>query len=502
MNGKIPIITADEAAAHINDGDAVGFSGFTPAGAAKVVPSAIARRARAEHEAGRRFQIGVLTGASTGSLLDGVLAKADAVAWRTPYQSDKTMRRSINEGKVRFFDMHLSALPQQVRYGFLGPVKVAVVEASEVTEEGEIILTSSVGASNTFCHLADKIIVELNRKYPPELRGLHDIYEPLDPPHRREIPIYTPSDRIGSPGIKVDPAKIVGIVETDILDETTIFTPLTEVTKAIGKNVADFLAGELNAGRLPKEFLPIQSGVGNVANAVLGALGDHPEIPAFSMYTEVVQDSVIALMRRGKVRFASTTALTLRTELIETIYNHLPFFKKRLLLRPQEITNNPEVVRRLGIISINTALEVDLFGNVNSTHVMGRSLMNGIGGSGDFTRNASLSIFVCPSTAKKGVISAIVPLVSHMDHSEHSVQVIVTENGVADLRGKSPAERAWLIADRCADRDFRNELLGYFYHIREGHTPQTLAAAYAMHQQFLKTGTMKNVIWDDFFGVT
>lgn len=502
MKGKIPIITADEAAAFINDGDAVGFSGFTPAGAAKVVPSAIARRARAEHEAGRRFQIGVLTGASTGTLLDGVLAEADAVAWRTPYQSDKTMRRSINEGKVRFFDMHLSALPQQVRYGFLGPIRVAVVEASDVTEDGEIILTSSVGASNTFCHLADKIIVELNRKYPPELRGLHDIYEPLDPPHRREIPIYTPSDRIGSPGIKVDPAKIVGIVETEILDETTIFTPLSEVTKAIGKNVADFLAGELKAGRLPKEFLPIQSGVGNVANAVLGALGEHPEIPAFSMYTEVVQDSVIALMRRGKVRFASTTALTLRTELIETIYNHLTFFKKRLLLRPQEITNNPEVVRRLGIISINTALEVDLFGNVNSTHVMGRSLMNGIGGSGDFTRNASLSIFVCPSTAKKGVISAIVPLVSHMDHSEHSVQVIVTENGVADLRGKSPAERAWLIADRCADRDFRNELLGYFYHIREGHTPQTLAAAYAMHQQFLKTGTMKNVVWDDFFGVT
>ncbi len=502
MKGKIPIITADEAAAHINDGDAVGFSGFTPAGAAKVVPSAIARRAEAEHAAGRRFQIGVLTGASTGHLLDGVLAEADAVAWRTPYQSDKKMRKSINEGRVRFFDMHLSVLPQQVRYGFLGPVRVAVVEACEVTSDGEIVLTSSVGASPTFCHLADKIIVELNRKYPPELRGLHDIYEPLDPPHRREIPIYSPSDRIGTAAIKVDPAKIVGIVETDILDESSSFAPLTEVTKGIGKNVADFLASELKAGRLPKEFLPVQSGVGNVANAVLGAMGEHPEIPAFQMYTEVVQDSVVALMRRGKVRFASTTALTLRTELIETIYNHLDFFKKRLLLRPQEITNNPEVVRRLGIISINTAIEVDLFGNVNSTHVMGRSLMNGIGGSGDFTRNASLSIFVCPSTAKKNMISTIVPLVSHMDHSEHSVQVIVTENGVADLRGKSPAERAWLIADRCADRDFRNELLGYFYHIREGHTPQTLAAAYAMHQQFLQTGSMKNVVWENFFGVT
>jgi len=502
MKGKIPIITAEEAAAYINDGDTVGFSGFTPAGSAKVVPTAIADRAVAEHNAGHRFQIGVMTGASTGPSLDGVLAKADAVSWRTPYQSDKEMRRNINEGKVRFFDMHLSALPQQVRYGFFGPIHCAVVEAADVTEDGEIVPTSSVGATPTFCHKAEKIIVELNRRYPPELRGLHDIYEPLDPPHRREIPIFTPSDRIGSPAIKVDPKKIVGIVNTDCPDESQAFAPLSDVTKQIGKNVADFLAHEIKANRLPKEFLPIQSGVGNVANAVLGAMGEHPDIPPFQMYTEVVQDSVVALMRKGKVRFASTCALTMRTELIETIYNHLPFFMKRLLLRPQEITNNPEIVRRLGIISINTALEVDLFGNVNSTHVMGRSLMNGIGGSGDFTRNAFLSIFTCPSTAKKNMISTIVPLVSHMDHSEHSVQVIVTENGVADLRGKSPAERAWLIADRCADQEFKNELLGYFYHIRDGHTPQTLAAAYAMHQQFLQTGSMSGVVWSDYFGVS
>ena len=124
------------------------------------------------------------------------------------------------------------------------------------------------------------------------------------------------------------------------------------------------------------------------------------------------------------------------------VTDNLQFFRQRIVLRPQEISNNPEVVRRLGIISINTAIEVDLFGNVNSTHVMGRQMMNGIGGSGDFTRNAYLSIFTCPSTAKGGKISTIVPLVSHMDHSEHSVQIVVTEQGVADLRGKDPHERA------------------------------------------------------------
>ena len=69
-------------------------------------------------------------------------------------------------------------------------------------------------------------------------------------------------------------------------------------------------------------------------------------------------------------------------------------------------------------------------------------MMNGIGGSGDFTRNAYISIFTCPSVAKEGKISAIVPMVSHLDHSEHSVNIIITEQGVADLRGKSPKERA------------------------------------------------------------
>lgn len=501
MSLPFPILTPQEAAALVNDGDTIGFSGFTPAGAAKVIPTAIAARARVEHSEGRAFKIAVVTGASTGDALDGELARAEAISWRSPYQSNKDLRKSINKGETRFFDMHLSALPQQVRYGFLGPINFAVIEACEVTADGGIVPTTSVGASPTFCRCADRVLIELNRHHSPELRGLHDIYEPADPPHRREIPIYAPSDRIGTAAIKVDPSKICGIVETNVPDETPVFSPPTEITAQIGANVADFLAREIKAGRLPPNFLPVQSGVGNVANAVLSAMGEHAKIPRFEMYTEVVQDAVIALMRKGKVKFASTTAFALSAEVMASVYGHLDFFRKRLILRPQEITNNPEIVRRLGIISINTALEVDLFGNVNSTHTMGSNMMNGIGGSGDFTRNAFLSIFTCPSSVKGGRISPIVPLVSHMDHSEHSVQVIVTEHGVADLRGKSPGERAWLIAENCAHPDFKKELLGYFYHIRDGHTPQTLAAAYAMHQQFLQTGSMIGVDWDAYFGV-
>ncbi len=488
-------LTPEQAAALIADRSTIGFSGFTPAGAAKAIPIALAARAKAEHEAGRPFQVGVVTGASTGDSLDGQLARADAIAWRTPYQSNKFLRQAINSGKTRFFDMHLSTLPQAVRYGFLGKFDWAVIEAADVTPDGKIIPTTSVGASPTFCHSAEKILVELNRFHPRELNGLHDIYEPKDPPHRGPIPLNNCSDRIGTPYIQVDPSKIAGIVETNLPDEVGGFDPADATTSKIGENVAEFLAAEIRARRIPPEFLPLQSGVGNVANAVLAALGEHPDIPPFEMFSEVIQDSVIALIRTGKCKFVTGTSLTVSPEILADIYSDLEFFKSRILLRPQEITNNPELVRRLGIITVNTAIEVDLFGNVNSTHVMGSSMMNGIGGSGDFTRNGYISIFTCPSLAKGGKISPIVPLVSHMDHSEHSVQVVVTEQGVADLRARTPHERAELIVDHCAHPDFRPQLHAYFDHIKDGHVPQSLAAAFAMHELFLATGDMRGVDW-------
>lgn len=491
-------ISAEEAATHVNHDDNVGFSGFTPAGCPKAVPSAIAKRAVAEHEQGRPFQIGMFTGASTGDLLDGELARANAVKFRTPYQSNKDLRAALNAHQAQYFDMHLSELAQNIRYGFLGKVNVAIIEAAEVTPEGEIIPTCGVGIAPTICRLADKIIVELNKKHPKEIRGMHDIYEPMDPPLRREIPVYSPSDRIGSPYIKVDPKKIVGIVETDIPNEGGSFAPLDDVTQAIGNNVADFLAGEIKARRIPAGFLPMQSGVGNVANAVLGAVGSNKDIPAFDVYTEVIQDAVIGLMKEGRVKFASGCSLSVSNEVIREIYANLAFFKDKLLLRPQEISNNPEVARRLGLIAINTALEADIFGNINSTHVLGTKMMNGIGGSGDFARNAYLSIFTTPSTAKDGKISSFVPMVSHLDHSEHSVKIIVTEYGVADLRGKSPVQRAEAIINNCVHPDYKPLLKEYLNMGIKGHTPQNLQACFAFHQEFTASGDMRNVNWEAF----
>ena len=490
---SLKFITAEEAATYVKHDDNVGFSGFTPAGCPKVIPEAIARRAEQEHKEGRPFKIGMFTGASTGDHLDGALARAEAVKFRTPYQSNKDMRTLLNAHGAEYFDMHLSELAQSLRYGFLGRVDVAIVEAVDVTEDGEIVPAEGVGILPTICRMADKILIELNRFHPKALRGIHDIYEPEDPPMRREIPVYKPSDRIGQSFVKVDPKKIVGVVETNCEPDGSKFAPLDDVTLAIGRNVSDFLVGEMKAGRLPKSFLPLQSGVGNVANAVLGCMGENEAIPPFTVYTEVIQDAVIKLMEQGRVTFASGCSLSVSHEALREIYARLDFFKDKLLLRPQEISNNPEVVRRLGVITINTALEADIFGNVNSTHVLGTKMMNGIGGSGDFTRSGYVSIFTTPSTAKDGKISSFVPMVSHMDHSEHSVKVIISEYGVADLRGKSPVQRAREIIERCAHPEYRPLLHAYLDRGVKGHTPQSLDACFAFHRAFIETGDMRNV---------
>ena len=167
----------------------------------------------------------------------------------------------------------------------------------------------------------------------------------------------------------------------------------------------------------------------------------------------------------------------------------------RIVLRPQEVSNHPELIRRMGLIAMNAMIEADIYGNVNSTHLMGSAIMNGIGGSGDFARNAYLSIFMSPSTAKDGKISCIVPMASHTDHTEHDVQVIVTEQGLADLRGLAPQQRARKVIDTCAHPDFREALHDYVERARATangqHTPHLLTEALGWHERYLRTGSMK-----------
>ena len=495
----LKFISAAEAASHIKHGMNIGLSGFTPAGTAKAVTAELAKIAEAEHAKGNPFQIGIFTGASTGDSCDGVLSRVKAIRYRAPYTTNPDFRKAVNNGEIAYNDIHLSQMAQEVRYGFMGKVDVAILEACEVTEDGKIYLTAAGGISPTVARLADKVIVELNAAHSKAGMGLHDVYEPLDPPYRREIPIYKVNDRIGKPYVQVDPKKIVGVVETNWPDEARSFTAADPVTDKIGERVAEFLVADMKRGIIPSSFLPLQSGVGNIANAVLGALGRSEAIPAFEVYTEVIQNSVVGLIRDGRVKFASGCSLTVTNDCLNEIYENMDFYRDKLVLRPSEISNSPEIIRRLGVISINTAIETDLYGNVNSTHISGTKMMNGIGGSGDFSRNAYISIFTCPSVAKEGKISAIVPMISHHDQTEHDVNIVVTEQGVADLRGKSPKERAQLIIENCAHPDYK-QLLWDYLKLTDGkaQTPHLMQAALGMHAELAKSGDMRNTDWKKY----
>lgn len=495
MTDAFKTMTAEEAAALIQNGDTLGFSGFTAAGTPRMVPGALAKRAEAEHAAGREFKVNLYTGATTNDQLDDALAKAHAVNRRMPFNGDATMRKAINNREVTYFDMHLSMVGQFVRYGYLGKMDWCIIEAVDITDLGEITLSGGIGCVDTYSQMADKIIIELNSAYDHRIRGMHDIYTPATPPVRDVIPIYKPSDRIGSPVLHVDPKKIVAVVPCHYRYNVPPFTAIDETTQKLGENVAKFLSQEIREGHIHHSFLPIQSGVGNVSNAVLAALKDAPEIPPFTLYTEVLQDQGVDLIDAGRCTFASTGSLAVSDAVYDRIMDNIDFYKQHIILRPYELSNHPEIVRRLGIIAINTALEVDLMGNVNSTHVMGTKMMNGVGGSADFARNAYISIFICPSAAKKGAISAIVPYVSHQDSSEHSVMVVITEQGIADLRGKSPRERAECIIENCAHPDYRPLLREYLNlpECQSGHTPMSLEHAFSFHKEFVKSGDMHNV---------
>ena len=482
------IVSADEAASLITDGMNVGCSGFTPAGYPKLVPLALADRIR---RTGEKTRINLFTGASVGEELDGALAEVEAIDKRMPYQSSKLLRRQVNDGTVRFYDLHLSHVSSELRYGNFGPLDVAIVEAHAITEDGHIVPTTSVGISPTIINRARKVIVELNTCHPLELEGIHDIFIPQDQPNRLPIPIVKPSNRIGKAYLEAGPDKIDCIVISDRPDSHSPFAPFSDVEARIAEQLIDFVQTEIRSGRMPKG-LPWQSGVGSVANAVLQGFRQSG-FQNMEFYSEVLQDSVLDLIDDGRVVFASGCSITLSDEGEKRFHRDIERYKRHILLRSQEISNNPEVIRRLGVIAVNTALEVDMYGHVNSTHVMGTHLMNGIGGSGDFERNAYLSIFVTPSTAKGGRISAIVPFVSHFDHSEHSVKVVVTEHGLADLRGKCPREIAPEIINRCAHPDYKDMLLDYYERAcREvgGHEPHILQEAFAFHNRYLEKGDM------------
>ncbi|EFK57140.1 Propionyl-CoA:succinate CoA transferase [Sphingobacterium spiritivorum] len=484
---KDKVVSAAEAALLFEDNMVVGSSGFTKAGDSKVVLPALAERAQKE-----KIKITLMTGASLGHDTDGKLAEAGALKKRMPFQVDRVLRKKINDGEVLFIDQHLSESAELLHNKNLPPVDIAVLEVAYIDRDGSLVPTTSVGNSATFAALANKVILEINTAVPLDVLGIHDIYQAEDYPYRNVIPIVAPWNKIGRKTIPINPDKIAAIVFTDIVDSPADIAEPDVKTTAIANHIMAFFENEVKLGHLTDRLLPLQAGIGKVANAVLTGFKDS-NFYDLTMFSEVLQDSAFDLIDSGKLSFASASSITVSKECYSRVFDNLQKYRDRIVLRPQNISNTPGLIRRLGVIAINTAIEFDIYGNVNSTHISGTKIMNGIGGSGDFARNAFLSIFVTQAASKENAISHVLPMVSHVDHTEHDVDILVTDIGLADLRGLAPRERAQVIIDNCVHPDFREELQSYFDRAKErgGHTPHLLEEAFSWHIRLSETGTMK-----------
>ncbi|KAF8993381.1 acyl-CoA carboxylate CoA-transferase [Cyathus striatus] len=509
---------AEELAPLFKDGDYIGWSGFTGVGYPKSVPTAIAdhiekNNLQADPATKKKFKLFV--GASVGPEVEDRWARMDMISHRYPHQVGKEISKGINAGRINFQDKHLSMFPQDLVYGYYAlnkkhgnpdkPLDWAIVEATAITEEGHIVPGASVGATPEIIQSADKIIIEVNTLI-PNLEGLHDINQSFVPPHRLPYIITHPKDRIGTTSIPVDPDRIVAIVESRHPDNTGSNAPENDDSRAIAKHLIDFLSEEVEAGRLPKSLLPLQSGIGNVANSIIGGLADGP-FDQVQVWTEVLQDTFLRFFDSGKLSFATATSIRFSPEGFEHFYAKWHDYKDRLLLRSQQVANSPEIIRRLGIIAMNTPLEVDIYAHANSTNALGSRMLNGIGGSADFLRNAKLSIMHTPSSRPTKTdptgISCIVPFASHVDQTEHDLDVVVTEQGLADVRGLAPRERAPVIIEKCAHPDYKDLLHEYYDRALHeclargaAHQPHMLRNALKFHINFLEHGTMKIKGWD------
>lgn len=486
------IKTADEAAALIDDGMCVAVSGFTPSGCPKAVPLALAAQVRA----GRQVKLTLLSGASTGEEIDSAWASLGIIARRMPYMTSKPLRAAVNgaaEQEIAYADAHLGAFAQNARYGAYGKIDLAIIEAAAITAEGHLIPTTALGCSQSWIDLADRVIIELNLRQSAALEGLHDVYRVADPPAREPIPLTSVSQRIGVPYLVCPRGKIAAIVVTDAPEKPRALPAADENSEAIAAHIVRFLKNEQAAGRLSVDRVPLQSGVGAVANAVLEGLR-RSDFSHLCFYSEVMQDGILDLIDDGKADFASATSLSLSESGMARLVGDLDRYRGKLVLRESEISNSAEIIRRLGVIAMNTAVEADIYGNVNSSQMNGTAVYNGIGGSGDYARNASIAIFMTNSIAKDGKISCIVPMVPHVDHTEHDVDVLVTEQGLADLRGLSPKERARAIIENCAHPSYRPQLLSYFEEAcaatHGAQTPQLLSKCFSFHENLRERGSM------------
>lgn len=493
---------------HFPNGAYVGWSGFTGVGYPKKVPTYLADHVEKNNLQGK-MKYNLFVSASSGVETENRWAELDMIQRRSPHQVGKAISKGINEGRIDFFDKHLSMFPLDLLYGFYskdrpsgGGLDVAVVEATDIKEDGSIVPGASVGATPELVQAADKVIVEVNTAL-PSFEGLHDITVTKLPPHREPYMITGVQDRIGSTSLAIPPEKIIGIVEADYRDKTGPNTDADDKSVRIANHLIEFFEHEVKHGRMPENLLPLQSGIGNVANAIIGGL-DKSNFKNLTVWTEVIQDTFLDLFDSGKLDFATATSVRFSPEGFKRFYDNWDKYHQKILLRNQEVSNSPEVIRRLGVIGMNTPVEVDIYAHANSTCVNGSRMLNGLGGSADFLRSSKYSIMHTPSTRPSKTdphgVSCIVPMCTHVDQTEHDLDVIVTENGLADVRGMAPRQRAREIISKCAHPLYQ-PILSHYYDKAEsdclrkgmGHEPHLLFNSFDLHKALIEQGSMLKV---------
>lgn len=480
------IRTADQAAEMIKAEMLVAFGGYTSSGYPKKVVRALTKKKAKE----KHFKIRVLTGANTGPL-DTILGNAGLVSWRAPMIESKVMANLVNQGEVHYVEQQMNKMPQIVERDSFGKIDFAVIEAICILENGEIIPTSSIGMVPHFLAKAEKIIVEINTAQPEVFKGMHDVYLPSQ--HQNEpIPLTGILQRIGKSFLSVDPDKIVAVVESNELDQAVSVGENKPQICKIAQNLMTFLQKEtvhFPDGKIP----PLQTGFGNLATEIARELAKS-EFKDLSFFCGGITEAILELIVLGKVEAISTGSIQMTPRAVKLLKEQPDLFRDKIVIRNTDITNRAETIGRMGIIALTSGIEMDIYGNVNSSHIAGAKVVNGIGGGANFAENAALSILLIPSESKNGAISTIVPMVSHQDICEHDIDIVITENGVADLRGKDDLQRANEIIENCAGPHYKELLKEYLIKAQQkvgGHHPQILEEAFSWHIRLQKTGTMQ-----------
>jgi acetyl-CoA hydrolase len=457
---RAKVVPVEEAARLVKDRMTLAVSGFTKAGEPKAFLRALAARLAAEAPETR---IALYSGASLSEEVEGPLSSF--IGKRGPYMSSAASRKRIHAREMEFADAHLSQFARDLMYGFYGDIDLAVVEVSRIRPDGSVILTSSVGIGPEALRRAKAVVLEVNTAG-PDFTGFHDIVVPAVYPRVGwPIPITNVSDRVGMPWVELDPSKVAAVVESRTPDFPVEFKPASETDRRIAANVIDFLVkcrDWLHWGERPP---PIQSGVGNIGNAVVGGLYDSP-FRKIRFWTEVFQDGMMRFIEDDdRFECGSACALSLSSAGKSELARLFARTRDKIVLRPMWMSNSPEIITRLFVIAMNTPIEVDIYGHVNSTKIDGSRIVNGLGGSGDFFRNAYVSIAHAPSVRRLRdgrVVSCVLPYVRHVDHTEHDIKCIVTEQGYAlNTAARSPYRRALDVIDSCAHPHFRPLLRDY-----------------------------------------